>query len=359
MLLMTAMTYLILVLGGALWSVMPHFSRPSIFFGVTVDPQFAWTADGRGFLSRYRASIAAITLLAIATAELVPWPNPGWAIAAGAFIELMGCMWSWILASRRARAFAAPSEPIRRASLEIRRLSLPGGWLFFIGPLIILAIAAWYLHSNWYAIPERFPVHWGINGRPDGWATRSIGGVYGPLLSGFVTNILLLTLAYAIMFLTRQISASGPSAERELAFKRNTYVFLVLILYGMSIMFATLSTRPVWSSRTDELDKSIWAIMLLPLLVSIGFLVYAIRTGQGGARMVSPTETVPIGDGTPDQCWMLGGQIYYNPNDPALMVEKRVGYGWTFNFANKWAWVFMLLLLAAPLLVLLLTLVLR
>jgi uncharacterized membrane protein len=28
--------------------------------------------------------------------------------------------------------------------------------------------------------------------------------------------------------------------------------------------------------------------------------------------------------------------IYHNPNDPALLVEKRMGIGWTFNFANKW-----------------------
>ena len=27
--------------------------------------------------------------------------------------------------------------------------------------------------------------------------------------------------------------------------------------------------------------------------------------------------------------------FYYNKNDPAWMVEKRVGIGYTINFANK------------------------
>ena len=39
-----------------------------------------------------------------------------------------------------------------------------------------------------------------------------------------------------------------------------------------------------------------------------------------------------------DNYWKWGS-IYYNPQDPSLMVEKRFGIGWTMNFGNKWAWV--------------------
>lgn len=49
-------------------------------------------------------------------------------------------------------------------------------------------------------------------------------------------------------------------------------------------------------------------------------------------------------DGTPDECWKLG-QIYYNPNDPALMVEKRFGVGYTLNFANRLSWLLVGLLI--------------
>jgi uncharacterized membrane protein len=45
-------------------------------------------------------------------------------------------------------------------------------------------------------------------------------------------------------------------------------------------------------------------------------------------------DTGPMpGDGIPDQYWIMGS-IYYNPNDPSLMVQKRIGIGFTFNFGH-------------------------
>ena len=45
-------------------------------------------------------------------------------------------------------------------------------------------------------------------------------------------------------------------------------------------------------------------------------------------------DSAPVGDRTPDVCWKLG-IFYFNPDDPALFVEKRFGIGWTVNFANS------------------------
>jgi uncharacterized membrane protein len=30
--------------------------------------------------------------------------------------------------------------------------------------------------------------------------------------------------------------------------------------------------------------------------------------------------------------------FYYNPSDPAIFVAKRVGIGYTVNFANRMCW---------------------
>jgi len=48
--------------------------------------------------------------------------------------------------------------------------------------------------------------------------------------------------------------------------------------------------------------------MAAVLAVTIGFLWPIIRISR---------EPGSGSDGTPDECWRLG-QIYYNPNDPAL-----------------------------------------
>jgi uncharacterized membrane protein len=51
----------------------------------------------------------------------------------------------------------------------------------------------------------------------------------------------------------------------------------------------------------------------------------------------------------PDDAWK--GIFYSNPDDPALLVPKRFGIGYTLNFGNPWSWgllVLMILIAAAP-----------
>ncbi len=44
----------------------------------------------------------------------------------------------------------------------------------------------------------------------------------------------------------------------------------------------------------------------------------------------------------PDEGWK--GIFYSNPEDPALLVPKRFGIGWTLNFGNPWSWVVLALM---------------
>src|SRR5262249_15617424 len=152
-----------------------------------------------------------------------------------------------------------------------------------LGPLLILAVAAWFLHANWDSIPERFPIHWGVDGTPNGWANRTIGGVYGLIWIGLSTNILILALAYSIIFYTRQVRIAGAAAQRENLFKRLTYMFMVALLYAISTLLAVIATRPVWAHDLDEPGLVILALVVVPLVVTIVLLIYAVRTGQGGA----------------------------------------------------------------------------
>jgi hypothetical protein len=55
------------------------------------------------------------------------------------------------------------------------------------------------------------------------------------------------------------------------------------------------------------------------------------------------------GQRPPDAAWK--GSFYSNPNDPALLVPKRFGIGYTLNFGNPWSWAvlaFVLLMVAVP-----------
>jgi hypothetical protein len=55
------------------------------------------------------------------------------------------------------------------------------------------------------------------------------------------------------------------------------------------------------------------------------------------------------GQRPPENAWK--GSFYTNPNDPALLVPKRFGVGYTLNFGNPWSWAvlaFVLLMVAVP-----------
>jgi len=74
---------------------------------------------------------------------------------------------------------------------------------------------------------------------------------------------------------------------------------------------------------------SVW-IILGPVLVigALGLLLPLLaKTGQRA----------------PEEGWK--GMFYSNPENPALLVPKRYGVGYTLNFGNPWAWVVMLFIL--------------
>ncbi|MCP5119576.1 MAG: hypothetical protein GY953_52930 [bacterium] len=83
---------------------------------------------------------------------------------------------------------------------------------------------------------------------------------------------------------------------------------------------------------------AVWMWPALILAVIAIALITLVRIGQGGGRVADRGEfQPPIGDHTPDAAWKWG-QFYYNPSDPALIVEKRFGFGHTLNFGNRWSW---------------------
>ena len=54
----------------------------------------------------------------------------------------------------------------------------------------------------------------------------------------------------------------------------------------------------------------------------------------------------------PEKGW--NGIFYSNSEDPALLVPKRFGIGYTLNFGNRWSWAVLILILAlaaAPILI--------
>ncbi len=320
------------VLVAMLLHWLPLWRRSSLWFAVTVGPDFRNKPDARRVLRDYRVAVWAGSLAALILVWAgIQWQQ-SWMLVTGQLLQVLIAAAAFATGRNRIKPFARSSGGARSAPLSSAAERFPGGVAAVAVPYGMLAAAAAYLYLNWQRIPARFPVHWGMSGAPDSWGERNRRSVFGPLLVGILIIALLQALGY--MMLRGSPRARIPeTAEWTARFRRANLRMIVAMGWTMSALFSTISLASL--SAGDRMPVSAWVMVGVVLAVTAGFLWPIIRISQ---------EPGSGSDGTPDECWKLG-QIYYNPDDPALMVEKRFGVGYTINFGNRASWLVIALLL--------------
>jgi uncharacterized membrane protein len=340
---------------AALNYFLPRLTRRELFFAVTVSHAYREAPGARHTLVRFRAAVCIHAVIAMSLV-LVPVPQKlVWLPIVAVYWLLGGCFVAFLKARREILPHAENQSPEREAGVAPRPPSIFGSWWLQASPFAILAAAAAYLHFYWDEIPERFPVHWGLDGQPNGWAARSFGGVYGPLLIGTFVCLGLAIISYGIQHWTRQVRARGAGTAQESRFRssqRGVILLTELFLAATVAWTARLALRNQASSGMPDVLPILIGATLLVLFVS-GWLFY---TGQGGENLSTAgselslaTGELPDGDRTPDQCWKAG-VIYINRKDPAILVEKRFGVGYTLNFGHPLSWALLGSLVLVPLL---------
>jgi uncharacterized membrane protein len=302
----------------------PLFTRPGIFFGATVDPAFPETADGRQVLRSYRLQVVLWTALAMGLLFLLPTLHPV-ALLLPMLVVVGGGGFSYWLKFREVHEhFGVRAAEIRGAELSKQPSHANFILALCLPPFLAIGAAALYLQAHWGQIPEAFPVHWGADGQPNGWSHRTWHGVFGPLLLCTALNLFLLGLGWLF-----------THASRRTVMRFVTVRFTQYMLYPLTFTILLVALLPVVSTP-------LWLGPLV-MLVSIGAIMV------WGYRQLR----APAGDAVPepqsDSYWKAG-MFYYNPNDPAIFVSKRVGIGYTVNFANKISWLVMVGLLLVALL---------
>jgi uncharacterized membrane protein len=321
---------LAMLLMAVMFDVSSRLSRPDIVFAVTVAPGFRYSAEGRAIFAGYRRIIwSASAGAALVTALLIQrWP---FVVIPAALAQTIACMFAIVIARRRTLPYAQAAR-VREVELAPDR-RLPGGVGVRLLPFLIVLGSALYLALHWQAIPERFPIHWDASRQPDGWATRSFLGVFG---GGLLSLIVLAGTSLLSLAIARKARA-GSSADRQMRDLTLWIIFTIQLLVAMIASLVML--LPVLPGVTQYLIVIPIAVILFVVGSIIAAVLMTRRLSAGG------------GDFTPDACWK-GGLFYYNPDDPAIFVEKRFGIGYTLNFGNRWAWLAMAVMLLPGLTVL-------
>jgi uncharacterized membrane protein len=317
---------LVVTVNAILFHAMPRFSRPDILFAVTVPDTFVAGA-GRTLISRYRAIVWSGAAAALALSLLLPAPQPGsgrgallmMGVVAG---NMIVALTAWLWAHRKARAHAVAPSAVRVASLVARDTSLPGGALVALGPFAILLATALLVYTfRDEALDGPGTI------KPFRWL--AFGGVYVAMM---------LTMAVSMARRTRQIAADGPAAVAEQRYRRVNVLVPVLVGYGVAIQLSAVTVASI-PAFGDALSGRAGFVLLPLMLFNLGVTFWMFRVGQGGQRAVAPAARQEIqGDATPDQAWKIGGLLYFNPRDPAMWVENRIGPGYGLNMGNWRAW---------------------
>lgn len=359
---MWILTLVTLALIGVLGVFYPRMTRPTVPLGVSVPSTHVDHPVIAAAEEAYRrlAVVAALVAVALAVAARL-WLGPS------------DVRWSWVLLVGLFGLLAAQVTALRVASQPIREAKQREGWYegvtvavyapvtaaagpsarvpwgWHIAALAALAAAAAYGATIYGDLPERIVTHVGTGG-PDAWGQRSVLDVFGPLLLGAATVALVALTAWAVARRPRRLLPGGDLEEARVEAARHAQVTQRIV--GVTNVFtgATFAglTVTLWLTPPESQATLAVAVTVAILVACAALVVWSIRVsvrtrrGDEGAARSAGTARPDATEGTAarspespdDDAHWKAGVFYYNPDDPAFLVDKRIGVGQTVNLAH-------------------------
>ncbi|MDP9190343.1 MAG: DUF1648 domain-containing protein [Acidobacteriota bacterium] len=344
---------LFVLLGVFAW--MPVSRGARAFFGVRVETSY-FEGDGKRVLFRYRLVLAALFLLVVAIAvglrTLVGEPI----VVIGA--ELLLPIAAFVVYLRFAsavRPHASASGETRFASSMRVRNARNRGWLDAI--VVAFVTLAFVVPMLFYReMPLRIPIHWDVAGRVDGWADRNVFAIlFIPALAAYMQFFL-----YVLRrdFAGAKMTLPADSTEEYLVAKEKYLQTNIDTLDWTRLMiavsFCSISLLQTFTAveRLKAMEPIARAGVFLGLAVLLGGItVLIVRMIRINARLQQQTGNDYAQRPADESHWLHGGMTYSNPDDPALVVEKLVGVGYTLNMAHPGLRSRLLLMIGFPLFV--------
>lgn len=186
--------------------------------------------------------------------------------------------------------------------------------------LMVLATAA-YLVWHYPSLPWLLPVHFKAGGVPNGWQYKTLGRV---LLPVFVQGSLALTFAaIAALLLSRSTDDHRTDAPDVVAAAAAAETVLLIACIWVAFQaYAAAALVRVWTTEHGHLGQA------YTVFEGVGLVLTGIVAVRGHVRIGRPSPRPFVAEH-----WRFG-QLYRNPDDPALFVPTRDGTRWTLNFGR-------------------------
>ena len=217
--------------------------------------------------------------------------------------------------------------------------------------ILALTILPFLMLAYFYPVlPEHVPQFLTLTGEVKTWAVKSVISVFRVPLMAVVTQVVLLLMKYGTQ---QPVALASFEVVSDQAKLQNQYVRLNAGLWdwfrwtvAFKMSAESLSTIFLSLERFKSLARPTFVITAIASLTGVvGALFYLYRL-LAVRRQLKAKFGNEYAQTSVDTRRVYAGVLYFNPSDPALFVSKYM-----FNFANKWAWIFLACITAYPLLV--------
>jgi uncharacterized membrane protein len=342
---------------GAIVTFMPYLTRRTESFGVSIEAKYYDDSEIGGMRRSYAIGTGTFSLLAVLSGAWVAASlgadHLGWLLPAltGAMLAVHLALYLRFhfrmraLKERRGLLSAEMQQTVVETGFHRERRAHSNVWL--IPHLIVAAATAWLCIAYYDQFPDRIVMQFDLEGNPTNIVDKRYPVVLLPVGLQLLLILIYAVVNYGIAASKQQIDADDPrgSLQRNLIFRRKWSGFILVTGFLMTAMFGSIPLQMLLQ-YDPGINAALWLALIVIILLSVVRLGFV--TGQGGSRIRLPGAGAATGKANrdDDKYWILG-QFYFNPDDPALFLEKRFGIGWTLNFARPLAWIIFL----APILV--------
>ncbi len=342
-----------------IFAFTPYYIRKTDAFGVSVPEEQYDHPRLAAMRAAFRNKVLAVGLAATALCVAVALFWPRWLLPAGMtvlFAQMAAVFGIYYRFHRQAKTLKAAQNwqknVVTKVAVELSRVvRVSPLWVLFY--LLPIGITAAMTIEAYPGLPQQIPMNFSFSGAVTSYAAKSWRAVM--LLP--VTQ-LILTLIFGVVLLSISRSRLTIDPQREEESLRRSNIFrlawsLFLLIGGFSLVCMFVLLQMVILGKLSIAWVNPFALGI-PLLFIGAALVLSVKLGQGGSRIrdkAGKSTVLSVRDD--DRYWKLG-TFYYNPEDPAVFVEKRFGIGWTCNFARPTSY----LLLAGLVLIILITILL-
>jgi uncharacterized membrane protein len=332
--------------------IMPSLTPRSVQFGVRIPPERIADRSYLYIRKRFRIHVAASSSIVLISSLLVCIITGSAGFSPLFILVEILTMWFVYLDARRHLRNVKISEkwtegyiqkmpavitPERPATVRIL--------LYFVMPLTVIVSTAVIAMREYPYMHAILPVKFS-GPDPVAFAHKTVQLVLTPVYSQLIFLGIYSILVFALCRV--KVVPEYPDLDRSLAVQRH---YRLGVIFALSVLLTMVEVDIMLSGMAQwEIVPGIFTeFSVIPSVVGLVLVVAIVSRmrhrfpGQLNVESAGPRRVMNRDD---DSFWKAG-MIYYNRDDPSVIVPKRFGIGYTVNYGNPLIKIAILILLAS------------